>query len=134
MTNSGDPSLTFNLTDLLFDEGVDHCILSMNFVLKDTGFNDQVEGVTIGYTYFQRYSGIHYDFENFKVAFSGDHDFKPLPPGPNNQQAGLSPVAIVFVVILSIVGLGAIGTAIWCIKKKKIQSGIKEYERLSGNV
>lgn len=41
-----------------------------------------MDGFTLGIQYFARYTAIHYDFDNSKMAFSGVHDYTPVPIKP----------------------------------------------------
>jgi len=41
-----------------------------------------MEGVTIGFDYFYEYESVQYDFDGYKVAFNGGHEFKPIDPTP----------------------------------------------------
>lgn len=108
-------ALNFDLTDLLDYESEERCLINLQFIHKKKAHPDLVEGITLGTTFFTRYSGLHYDFENAKVAFSGSHTYRPIP---TRSKSGSGVLAIVIISI--VVGVGAIGLGIWCYQRKKL--------------
>ena len=103
-----------SITDLLDLSSESRCLLNLQFVLKKINNTDLIEGITLGTTYFSRYSGVHYDFENSKVAFSGAHRYRPVP-NPNGYK-GIGTLQIVITSV--VVGVGAIGFGIWIYKRR----------------
>ena len=108
-------SLNFDLTDLLDYESEERCPVNFQFIYKKKAHPDLVEGITLGTTFFTRYSGLHYDFDNAKVAFSGSHTYKPIPTRSNG-----GPGVLAIVITSIVVGVGAIGLGIWIHKRKKL--------------
>ncbi len=82
---NGDKNLIFNMTDFVRNRSADNlCVFNLPVLLYTGGesHKDLVEGMTLGYEYFYRYESIEYDFDGYKIAFNGGHDFKPINPTP----------------------------------------------------
>ena len=79
---TADNYLVYNMTDLLISMD-NACVLLLPLIYKDKAVaGDMMEGVTLGYDYFFEYESVQYDFDGYKVAFNGGHEFRPIPPTP----------------------------------------------------
>jgi hypothetical protein len=116
----GNHNLQFYLTDLLDPENDERCPVNFVFIYKKAADPNYVEGLTLGHTFFTRYTGLHYDFETSKIAFSGAHGYIPVP---NHQKDGPGKLAIVLTSV--IVGVGALTLVIFCCMKRRKQLQMK---------
>ena len=88
-----------------------------------------MDGFTLGIQFFARYTGIHYDFDNSKMAFSGVHDYTPIKPvDPKKNKGGQ--IAAIIIIVIAAIALIAGGVA-WFIKQKRLKDNLNRYEDLN---
>jgi hypothetical protein len=76
--------------------------------------------------YFQRYSSLHIDYENMKIAFSGSHD-----PSHFEKHKSGNGGTIALIIILVVVGVALIGAGVWwCQRCKNLQNNLNRYDEL----
>jgi hypothetical protein len=133
--------MKFNISDFLrksYDPTLaDTCILNLNIEYYDPDiYPDEYTGryqVILGDALLSRYYEFHLNFERNTAAFSLNRPVPPKPK-PNTDGPGVPGWAIALIVLGSIIVVGGIAGFAYLNWKKKTQSGLKEYGRLSGDV
>ncbi len=79
-----------------------------------------------GIQYFQRYSSLQIDYDNMRIAFSGNHDGSHFEKHKNGNGG-----TIALIIILVVVGVVLIGTGVWWyLRRKNLHNNLNRYEQL----
>jgi hypothetical protein len=123
-----DKPIALNISNLLMAFSSERCDFNVKAIHKNTSSANLVDGFTLGIQYFARYTGIHYDFDNSKMAFSGVHEYIPIPNKPKKSSVGQ--IIAIIVIVIAAIALIAGGVA-WFMKQKRLKENLNRYEDLS---
>lgn len=94
------------------------------------------DGILLGNQYFNRYAGMHFNFDTNRIAFIPSTQktvdpIKPNPVDPANKPGGLSGIVIALIIIGAVVVVLGVGIFIYKKRQQSLHANLEQYGRLS---
>ncbi len=114
--------LDFLLTDIIREDSELSCKVDVTFELKKNRTTPYGDTISLSNVYFDRYEGVHYDFKEMQVAFSGAYEF-PMNADDSIENGGKT-VLIVSIVAGGVLLIAIVACVISQIRKRKLQKDL----------